>query len=742
MTKKRISLCLLIIITIGILQGSCITVATSSLDETGYLAGGLLALGQEYAAGYRLYAENQNYQLWADPEMAAFTVVDREGIAWHSRPQDYMDDPIAQDVVKQAMASLIHIVYADRLGNLSSINCLTSSIEKGGLRVSPIEDGLRMDFVFGREGFEIPVEIKLFDEGLDLSLLTSEIKENKEEYSLVRLALNPYFGAADQEAEGYIFIPDGSGALIDLDVDHGHKDTYSQYVYGRDPSAASPDRKTQVQQVMMPVFGMKNGDWAYLAVITEGEARASINASTAGLRSSYSNVYAEFVYRDLTTSQIEGKIQTIRILEQTPINPDRYGLRYYFLKDDEADYTGMAHKYRDYLIRERGLEKAEDNFSSLFLDIYGGVTAKVYDWGIPINKVIPLTSYQDVMDILGQLQEQDIGDIVIDYRLWNKGANRSAITRDIRAEKRLGGKRDFKELLSYASNKGYHMFLDLNLTDIRKNSWQYNRLFHSASSVKKSPVIESSFQLHSLQDDMRYTNFLLKPAKLLELVDSFTGEQVDYPKAGFAPLSLGSKLYSDFGSVSRCESQQIWTQALGDLKESNNKLLLSSPNAYAFNYASFIADAPIGSSGFLLELYEVPFYQIVLRGLVPMSVPALNTMSNPRLGLLKAIETGSSIKYQWTAQNEDILVDTQLSGLEASNYRVWIDQAVADYKELLQVLELVGDSRIVGHERIHESLTRTEFENGTTVLVNYGDKEVEYQGINIGSESYYVSRAD
>ena len=58
------------------------------------------------------------------------------------------------------------------------------------------------------------------------------------------------------------------------------------------------------------------------------------------------------------------------------------------------------------------------------------------------------------------------------------------------------------------------------------------------------------------------------------------------------------------------------------------------------------------------------------------------------------------------------------------------------YRKCQAVLgELIGES-IVDHQRVDENVFKTRFESGVSILVNYGDTEIEVDGVRVGSMSY------
>ena len=139
-------------------------------------------------------------------------------------------------------------------------------------------------------------------------------------------------------------------------------------------------------------------------------------------------------------------------------------------------------------------------------------------------------------------------------------------------------------------------------------------------------------------------------------------------------------LYSDFGrgAVTRDQSEAIWKEALAALAAGKGSLLVAGGNAYALSKADFCKSTrrPVPVSS-LIETEEVPFYRIVLHGIVPLSTTSLNEMGSAASGLLKAVETGSSLKYRWIARNETELEETAYNDVISARYMDWLDTAVA-----------------------------------------------------------------
>ena len=81
--------------------------------------------------------------------------------------------------------------------------------------------------------FEIAVEYSLNNDGLVARILRESIVES-EFGELVYIDFLPYFGTISTEDEGYILIPDGSGAIMNFNNEKSYHDVYSKRIYGFD----------------------------------------------------------------------------------------------------------------------------------------------------------------------------------------------------------------------------------------------------------------------------------------------------------------------------------------------------------------------------------------------------------------------------------------------------------------------------------------------------------------------------
>lgn len=243
------------------------------------------------------------------------------------------------------------------------------------------ENGVEGGGTSDKPSFVIPVEYRLDQGSLVVTVPLSQVKESGP-YRIRNIDLLAYFGAADTKGEGYMFVPDGSGSLIHLNNGKVKEEQYVQRVYGADPNDNSLSRPQVSESVHMPVFGLKNGEHAWFAVIEKGDGMASISADIGGRQNSYNHVYGTFSLRgedelEMYTSQ---KMQEIQLLSEEPFRGD-IQVRYHFLNGKDASYSGMARLYQQQLVEQNVLKPLEDeSVLPFYVDVLGAVDKKLHSW--------------------------------------------------------------------------------------------------------------------------------------------------------------------------------------------------------------------------------------------------------------------------------------------------------------------------------------------------------------------------
>lgn len=683
-------------------------------------------------------AENSDFILYANMKKAIISLEEkRSGAVWYSMPEALVTQEKIQGSSNMLLSSLIGIRYANRDNNATLQNAMAGSVNKNTMNARRIQNGVRFDFYFSGEGFLIPVTITLTENGLKAEVLSDEIVSADEQLKLTEVIVLPGFGAAPEDTQGYMFVPDESGMLIPFGK---RLSSYSGRVYGADLAVTAKTKSKEESVMRLPVFGMKQGDKAFVAIITQGDGRAGISAITPGQKYNYSSVYSSFIYREsllVNVSQKTFETTQANMFEKSPTGLKRFSVEYRV--PAQKDYVGMANTYRQYLIEEKHMEPIKKNKGLLQLEVIGGVTRRESVLGVPMDRVVPVTGYQAVSDIASQYGKLGISQISISYLHWAKNASDKRLSSDLKAERALGGQTALREMLDKETARGNEIFLELNMTDMMAGQWGYNPKYDAAQSVQQEPAIQYSYLMSTYQvDPSADLVYLLSPNQLDRTFKAFSKQRNRLTPYGWAPSSLGNKLYSDFGKggLDRGLAVEKWEQVLREIRGFQDELLLSTPCAYAVPYATVIQDVPLCSGGSLAAAQDVPFYSIALHGLVEMSTPAINAEASVEKTVLKALENGISLKVALGCENIEKLKNTRLASYSYIEQDRWIEKSVEAYKSIEPYLKKVESQAVQSHEQLQAGVYQTVFENGVGVVVNYNDYPVSVSGQEINALGY------
>lgn len=710
--------------------------------------------------GFEKYAQTDSLELYLNKSEAVFAVRKiSSGYVWYSSPLDWEEDDFASGYNKNALPSMLQINTKDRAGSFYPSNSYINSVKRKGFRVMKEEGGFTLNHNFPRDGFFIPLHVTLEDDSLVVKVYYSEIEEEEDDseselsaLSILDMTLLPYFGAAPEGEEGYIFVPDGCGSIIEFD-NNITSEEYTQYVYGRDESIIPNMKKTVSEDIYLPVFGMKREGAGFIAVIEENKSNSLITARTAKQINSYNSINSKCIIRDLDTFTFRERTGTprdIRIFQKRnlPESEEFYSIRYIFLDQEENSYVGMANAYRNYL-QEKDLfpkEKTESK-SNMTLNFIGAGTKQKAVLGIPMKVDIPFTPFNQVIQTIDQLKENGVDNFLVKYDGWINGGIFGKYPSNPKPSKKLGGNKDFELLLDYVNQNNIDFYTGADFVNLYQTDLSHIKELTANREINKAPVKVPDFRLSTFDEKTTgdiFPNWILRLPVIKKNVEDFlvkTNEE--YSGLGLALDSLGNVLGSDFGNNgnSRDETARGFSEILTEISQTN-PLLLSRPFDYALQNVSYITDLPIKDSSFELENYSVPFYQILIKGFIPFANLPLNRNSDLTEYQLKILETGSDISCMWICQNPEELRDSRLQSYTSIYAEDWKEDAVTLYNQLNPILEKIAGVSIVDHIVYPEDYRITKYENGIKILTNYSNKTVTVDGMTAQAGSYAIGEEE
>ncbi len=673
------------------------------------------------AAACETAFDNENFTLiYNEEDDRVGLYVKATGKYWWTTPINAeADDAIADEKKGDTMSSnrrarlssnlIVEYKKMDDNGSSTEIN----SKKKGKVTYKIKGDQLIATYTFRTQGFTIPVVYELDETGLTASVATEDIVEKKpsmvDGYRLLSITLLPYFGAAptvDENGtavEGYMVVPDGSGAVIEYNNGKGNYQPYIQTVYGRDYTPVPNSAPAMTEQAYLPLTATVSGNDGLVNIITEGDSFATLEAQVAGYDGqTYNSVFTTFEMRSQDKYFLTGS-DGLTVIEKGDIKTDKIAVKYCpITNEDGVNVADVAQVYRDYLVSEKGLTKTTDaDTTSLYLDLYGGVLKQQSVLGIPFDLKTEMTTFDQAGTIIDSLQGSGVTDLVVNYNDWTNKSIKNEISTKAKGAGVLGGNSDFEDLLNEYKDSGVTIYPSMDNLQMDSSSFGYFTFTSTAIRISNAYSRQTEFSLNYREGLAGVAAALLSPTKyskvFSQMIDSYTDK--DLTTVGFG--SYSSVLSSDFSkkhSSSRDETMQAVIDGYKEAKASIGSVLADSANAYVLPYVDHVVNAPLYSSNFDIVDYDVPLYQMVLHGYVPYATKAINASANSSELFMLALASGSNLHYDMIYADAFETYDTDYNQYFYANYKGWITEAAAEYGAAKEILSKVSGMEITRYE--------------------------------------------
>lgn len=588
-------------------------------------------------------------------------------------------------------------------------------------------------------GFAFTLEYLLQDDSLLVRIDGETMRIPKNEY-VTSLNVLKYFGALTSGQEGYLLIPDGSGALVSTKPVKGNVGLYKERVYGQDEAMSNTSEGSNRQQdILLPVFGISRPTGGVLAVIEDHEASAFIEATGVGYLDNFATVAACFEINAAENIGLSASDRSTFWISTESRYAGNSEIRYVFLEPEDSDYSGMAGNYREYLQRYGGLQRMAQQTGDLplFMETVGAVSTQVSTAGFLHDADVALTTYEDHIAMLEQLAGQGVNTVHVLMTGWMKGGMDQPLADEAALMKELGGKKGFQALTEYAAQSGGQIRLYpevlLNSMSPDESLWKRSQYGALTLGQKKSALEEYDIVTGLLEDEEEFRP-LVSPGFQKDLMVRFLPS---FRQLGTRDLCIGdlaANVYSDYNNKQEALRQYALVQSgeiLRAAAQEVDSLLFRSPNNVAAPLAQVFSDVPSSSSSYLLTYESVPFYQMVFHGAADYAMEDLNNSADFREGLLKCVEYGACPKFKFTYREDERLRFGEYHWLKAADFNQRVEQAAESYAYVHRLLEPVRFAEMVHHERLTEGVYAVQYDNGYTIYVNYTSASVEWQGVSI-----------
>ncbi len=563
-------------------------------------------------------------------------------------------------------------------------------------------------------------------EGSDLIVevpMGHEYLHGPNSYKITALSILPYMGAGGKAEDGFIFLPEGGGAL--LRFNNGKKDQNNYYanVYGRD-ICLKKDDLVHDTRIYYNLFGISEGDNSFLCILEDGSSYASIQADTSGRLNNYNYVNAVYTIKAFEKFDIPNA--TSDLFGFNDIIPDNEVItqRYRFI--DSGSYVDMAKEYGNYLKSKFGnyLTLNDDTSAPVVFDVVGAADKVRQILGMPVSRPLPLTTFSQAEEILKDLKASNINNASIRLSGWcNGGVNQKSLSKT-KVVAKLGGKKGLNKLSKTVQELGYDLYLN-GITQYAYDSNIFDGFFSYTDAAKV--ISKQRAELHifsavtyALREGTD-SYYLLHPDRIYKMMDNLKSAADKY-SANVAYEDIGVDLSSDFyrkNPVSREQSMVDQTGKLKAVRDSGTKQMVNMGNIYTVPYVDVVVDSDLAGTKYTILDEHVPFLELALHGYLTYTGEPLNISGNYEEELLTSAEYGAGLMFTIMNESPFTLQDTLYTKYYGCDYSNWKDRIKATYERYNRELGNVFNQEMVGHEKLSREVSCTVYQDGTKVYVNY-----------------------
>ncbi|MBP5322022.1 MAG: hypothetical protein J6334_13680 [Kiritimatiellae bacterium] len=527
------------------------------------------------------------------------------------------------------------------------------------------------------------------------------------------IAIKTDFAQADKGEPGYAVFPNGH--LCRFRAEKGTK---------------------QLEHPPMPIFGMKTPRGTFVAIVTG-------MPYTFALRLTVEN--GHYTLYPLFKHAIHEPYEDIVI-------------DYYRLTGSDADYAGMARRYRKHQLetktvtplRERAKLSKELAYAVRYPEVrvrqgWKPVPSPRPEQTVkdepPMKVVITFDRFREIVDAFAA---QGIPGAEFCLVGWNQKGHDGRWPQIFPVEEALGGEEKLKAAIRHAQSKGYQVVAHANLRDayMIADCWDAEYVMEKRDGIlQRGKTTWGGGRMYTICPQRAYERFALKDTAMiaalgfrgLHYLDVFSC--VPAPRCSDPRHPLNEREAAKYiGAIMRlgketfggCASEGPYDHFAGELD--------------SVLYVSF--DKPFSPLPELVDR-RIPIFQLVYHGII-LSTPFTTTVNAPiksRADQLKLVEFGGRPTFYYysifLSTGNNWMGDEDLTCEDDAALRKSVEVIKRGTDAYLPLADLQY-AFMDGHEELAPDLFKTTFSDGTVILSNYRKEPVTFEGTHIPAEDYAI----
>lgn len=709
--------------------------------------------------GYQLVLENSNYELYFENDSYSILLKDKEsGFVWSSRAE-FQEDFESNDIIRNQMNSGIWIDYVntnnaqyqptrmsvyraanvkyyldpdvdelDGFEHLFRYKINQSTYNKNDMEIKseidPITKQVRskVDFKVYKISFEIV--LTLSESGINVYIDKDKISDENPVYQLTNIYVFPYLGSArEDKVPGYFMIPDGVGALVRFGK-FTARDFLAKF-YGND----SGYNDSYLPQLSLPIFGIVHleNENAMYGVINEGAETSLLEAIFFGATSNYFRLNTRYAVRQVYFNVIDRAGNGYRQLLKQKASSS-FDLSLNFLKNENANYVGIAKEYQDKLIEEEVLTKREVGNGNIPVNFEYLMSER--EKSFLGTKKISMSTTKEIIEMYKYFRENGLNNQLLTLLGYTKNGNVNTTPYKLSF---IESKSNFKKLIELVHENNDYIFL---LNDYVLATSESKRINYGKDVARNTSRLRFNYERSDINDNT-YHQYILYPEASKKYIDR---DNKTINEMGFDGWSLNSEanksqtVYRSGDYYDRNHSISIYQ----DMFESSKLVQLHRPNLYALEYAFTYLDLPITNSQYDYYSDLIPLIPLILKGYLSYFTPNLNYNAVGKERLLTMIDFGTNpsyiLTYSPTFKMRHTMSYIEYS-TEFSNHK---EDIVNQYNYVNEALKHVIDASITNREILETGIVKVSYSNNVKIYVNYTTSNYIVDGITVNANDYKV----
>lgn len=672
---------------------------------------------------YQLVGEDGGLKLFLNTKTTNFYVEDTAtGTKTYAYPENFAEDDttvLAQQIEMQSalVFTLWDPVKKAEIRKNSNAVC----VNQDSYSVYSQDNGFLIKYVLKSQQISVCLSVSLENGKLYCTVPADSITEgDPDTMMLLRIAVLPFMMRGEADTEGEIILPDGCGEVLDFGTTRKNTATYFKPIYGRDLSTTLSLESVTGYDITCPYLAMISGEIGILAIPEKGAAVGYVNANPAGKSSNYANAYFSYDYRVSDIAIIGDKStrssQSTRVFSGD-VYDDDFTVSFSFVFEN-ATLPMLADMYGEYLIPESSVKTVSH---SAIVDIYGFVNEPKSFFGFPYTAVSVISKGDDIVVFA---ENEMLKGITINLKNITKEQQKGTLDTKINLISKVIGNEQLKTLAASDAN----IYVDVDPITFSKNTFSYNSFFTASKTVYGSPIGLYAFResTHMVNKNVA-KKLLLKYTKIESVFAKLTASAEKLSLDGLASDTFASMSYHDHSNGGTLEDTRAAIESALAAASKKTNIILSAPYDYAIKYCTAITDIPIDSSNSDLCSGSYPFLQMALGDRISYTTESINLYRSPETMFLRALVTGSALRYNYILSDTEPIIGTELNYLYSADFGSFKEMTERQYTTWQEVNAATKGSALVGYTE-NDGIIVAEFENGAVVTVDLTSKNYNVAG--------------